>query len=82
VKLPLRQPRKFLLRIPTATAHIGTLHSQPLLESDQMTTDREMQDVVVTSTQGEDVVELGEVSMETKGGAGQNVFDGGPGWWF
>jgi hypothetical protein len=51
------------------------------LESDQMTTELEMKGAA-TTTQEIDFVELGEVSTDTKGGAGQNVLDGGAGWWF
>ncbi len=42
----------------------------------------EVQDVAVTTTQEVDLVELGEVSVDTKGGNGSHVLDGGGGWWF
>jgi len=61
---------------------IATLQSQPQLESDQMTTEHEMSEVVTTTTQDLDFVELGEVSVETKGGSGSHQLDGGGGWWF
>jgi hypothetical protein len=41
-----------------------------------------MKDVVTTTTQDSDFVELGDVSVETKGGNGSHQFDGGGGWWF
>jgi hypothetical protein len=47
-----------------------------------MRTELEMKDVVTTTTQDSDFVELGEVSVETKGGGGSHMFDGGGGWWF
>lgn len=47
-----------------------------------MTNDQEMQDAVMASAQERDFVELGEVSVETKGSSGSNFLDGGPGWWF
>ncbi|HEU4592436.1 MAG TPA: hypothetical protein VFS13_16120 [Steroidobacteraceae bacterium] len=47
-----------------------------------MTTDREMEDVVVTSAQGEELVELGAVTTDTKGTSGYNFWDGGAGYWF
>lgn len=46
-----------------------------------MTTEQEMQDVVMTSTREEEFVELGEASIETKGGQGTQFLDGGPGWY-
>ncbi len=47
-----------------------------------MTTDREMEDVVVTSAEGEEVVELGDVTVETKGIQASNYYDGGAGYFF
>jgi hypothetical protein len=81
-KSPLRRLHKFSLHIPTAAAHIAGAALAAIWESDQMTNDQEMKDIVRTSTQERDVVELGEVSVETKGGAGTQLFDGGAGWWF
>ncbi|HEU4625866.1 MAG TPA: hypothetical protein VFS52_13930 [Steroidobacteraceae bacterium] len=47
-----------------------------------MTTDRGMEDVVVTLAQGEEVVDLGEITVETKGSQGRNFYDGGAGYFF
>jgi hypothetical protein len=46
-----------------------------------MTTDREMEDVVVTSAEQGEFAELGEVSVETKGGGGFYIYDGGLGYY-
>jgi len=46
-----------------------------------MTSDQEVKDVVTTSTEDGEFVELGEVSVETKGGSGSQFLDGGPGWY-
>lgn len=47
-----------------------------------MTTEHEMSEVVMATTQDVEFVELGEISVETKGGNGSHTFDGGGGWWF
>jgi hypothetical protein len=47
-----------------------------------MNNDYEVRDVVSAPAQDADVVELGDVSTETKGGGGQNFMDGGAGYYF
>ena len=47
-----------------------------------MNNDYEVRDVVLAPARDEDFVELGEVSVETKGSQGQNVYDGGAGYYF
>ena len=47
-----------------------------------MNNDYEVRDVVLVPTQDGEFVELGGVSTETKGSQGQNVYDGGAGYYF
>ena len=82
MKLLLRRLHRFSLHIPTLVAHDRGAAIAATLESDQMTTEHEMEDAVTARAQESDVVELGEVSVDTKGCCGLNQFDGSNGYWF